>query len=87
MVPFKPGLGMLVAETDVPVIPCYLDGCFEALGPGQRWPSRRRINLHIGEPLVFASVSNNREGWVHIANETYTQVQKLAGRTVNQEVP
>ena len=28
---FKCGLGMLVAGTDVPVIPCYLQGTFKAL--------------------------------------------------------
>ncbi len=31
MMPFKHGLGMLVAETNVPVVPCGLIGSFEAL--------------------------------------------------------
>src|SRR5207253_4111230 len=30
---FKPGIGMLVAGTQVPVVPCYLQGTFEATPP------------------------------------------------------
>ena len=48
MLPFKPGLGMLVAETDVPVVPCYIHGCFEALHPDHQWPSPERISLNVG---------------------------------------
>jgi 1-acyl-sn-glycerol-3-phosphate acyltransferase len=76
--PFKPGLGMLVAQTNVPVVPCYLDGCYQALTPNQRWPRPRRIRLHIGDPLTFAAVANNREGWLHIATTTEQRVKALA---------
>ena len=77
MVEFKPGLGMLVANTAVPVVPCYLEGCFEALGPGHKWPRRRRIRLYVGAPLDFSNVASNREGWTHIAKEAYTHVRRL----------
>lgn len=77
MMDFKPGLGMLVAGTTVPVIPCYLEGCFEALGPGQTWPRRRRIHLRVGAPLEFSAVANDRDGWTHIAKETEAHVQRL----------
>jgi 1-acyl-sn-glycerol-3-phosphate acyltransferase len=75
---FKPGLGMLVAQTNVPVVPCYLDGCHQALPAEQRWPRPRRIRLRIGEPLTFESVANNREGWLHIAGATQERVKVLA---------
>lgn len=81
MLPFKPGVGMLVAETDVPVVPCYLDGCFRALTPHQRWPRPRRICLRIGEPLTFAAVPNNRDGWRHIAAAMEECVKSLAAAT------
>ena len=77
MTNFKPGLGMLVAET-VPVIPCYLEGCFEALRSDQKWPHRRRISLHVGTPLVFDGVKNDREGWLHIARRSEAKDQRLA---------
>ncbi|WP_088253665.1 lysophospholipid acyltransferase family protein [Fimbriiglobus ruber] len=75
---FKPGLGMLVAETNVPVIPCYLEGCHRAFAAGQLWPQPRRIHLRIGEPLTFAAVADNREGWLHIAATMEERVRALA---------
>jgi 1-acyl-sn-glycerol-3-phosphate acyltransferase len=81
MTRFKAGLGMLVAQTSVPVVPCYLDGCFEALRPGQKFPRWRHIRLRIGAPLVFTNVTNDRAGWLHIAAETETRVKGLATET------
>ena len=45
MMPFKHGLGMLVAETNVPVVPCGLIGSFEALPPNRKVPRPVRIKL------------------------------------------
>ena len=75
---FKPGLGMLVAETSVPVVPCYLDGSFEAMKPNQRLPRPRKIRLNIGEPVSFETVANQREGWVQIAETMERRVKELA---------
>jgi 1-acyl-sn-glycerol-3-phosphate acyltransferase len=77
MAKFKPGLGMLVAETNVPVIPCHLDGCFEALRPGRKIPSPSKIHLRVGEPLEFSAVTNNREGWIRITHEIQASVERL----------
>ncbi|MFO0876896.1 MAG: lysophospholipid acyltransferase family protein [Gemmataceae bacterium] len=82
MLAFKPGLGMLIAETDVPVVPCFLDGCYQAMVAGQRWPRPRPIRLHIGEPVIFKTVANNREGWIHIAAITQERVNALAPATI-----
>lgn len=60
---FKPGVGMLVAGSAVPVVPCYLDGCFAAMPPGSALPRRARIEVHVGRPLCFDGVANNRAGW------------------------
>jgi 1-acyl-sn-glycerol-3-phosphate acyltransferase len=78
---FKAGLGMLVAETRVPVVPCYLEGCHQALPAKQRWPRPRRIRLRIGEPLTFESVADNRKGWVQIAAAMQERVKALAPGT------
>jgi 1-acyl-sn-glycerol-3-phosphate acyltransferase len=77
--PFKAGLGMLIAGTAVPVIPCHLDGTFRAFPPEARWPRPRWIRLKIGSPLVFDSVRNGREGWEHITNEAHAALCRLAG--------
>jgi 1-acyl-sn-glycerol-3-phosphate acyltransferase len=79
---FKPGLGMLVAETSVPVVPCHLQGTFQALPPHQRWPRFRKITLRIGEPSAFPTVRNDREGWKEIARMTEARVRLLAGEQI-----
>ena len=78
MMPFKHGLGMLVAETNVPVVPCGLIGTFEALPPNRKVPRPVRIKLIIGEPLNFAATANNREGWSQIARSLESSIRNLA---------
>jgi 1-acyl-sn-glycerol-3-phosphate acyltransferase len=75
--PFKAGLGMLIAGTDVPVIPCHLHGTFLAFPAGTWWPRPRKLRLKIGQPLVFDSVPNGREGWNQIATQTNEAVRRL----------
>ena len=77
MGPFKAGLGMLVAGTPVPVIPCHLSGTSEALPAGCKIPRCRRIVLRIGKPLHFESTSNDRPGWNQIAQATEAAVRQL----------
>lgn len=79
--PFKAGLGMLVANTDVPVVPCHISGASEALPKGKHWPRPRHIRLTIGEPLSFAGLSNNKAGWDQIAAQTQSAVQDISNRT------
>ncbi|HEV3259080.1 MAG TPA: lysophospholipid acyltransferase family protein [Gemmataceae bacterium] len=82
MRPFKGGLGMLVAETSVPVVPCHLEGTFEALPPHRRVPSLRPIRMRVGEPVAFASVKNEQAGWKEIATRTEAAVRRLSGAAV-----
>jgi 1-acyl-sn-glycerol-3-phosphate acyltransferase len=78
MMPFKHGLGMLVAETNVPIVACGLTGTFAALPPNRKLPRPVRIKLVIGEPLEFASIANDRTGWSQIAQRTESAVRNLA---------
>src|SRR6267378_5572182 len=78
MMPFKHGLGMLVAETNVPVVPCSLIGTFDALPPNRKIPRPVRIKLIIGDPLDFPSTTNDRSGWSQIAKSVESSVRSLA---------
>jgi 1-acyl-sn-glycerol-3-phosphate acyltransferase len=80
MMPFKHGLGMLVAQTNVPVVPCGLVGTFEALPPHQKFPRPVTIKLLIGEALEFASTANDRTGWSRIAASVESAVRNLTGQ-------
>ncbi len=77
MMPFKHGLGMLVAETDVPVVPCGIVGTFEALPSNQKIPRPLKIKLVIGDRLRFASTANERAGWSQIAQSVESAVRAL----------
>jgi 1-acyl-sn-glycerol-3-phosphate acyltransferase len=74
---FKSGLGMLIAGTNVPVVPCSIAGAFQALPPHRVWPRFRQITLRVGEPLIFSSVKNDSEGWKEISQATEAAVRRL----------
>ena len=60
MSPFKGGVAQLVAGTNTPVVPCYLEGAFHAWPKGRPLPSPRKLTLTIGQPLTFAHLKKNR---------------------------
>jgi 1-acyl-sn-glycerol-3-phosphate acyltransferase len=81
MMHFKHGLGMLVAGTNVPVVPCSLVGTFEALPPHRNFPRPVAITLAIGDPLQFPSTANDRTGWSEVAASVESRVRHLAGQS------
>ena len=81
MKPFKHGLGMLVAETNVPIVPCGLVGAFEALPPDRKFPRPGVIKLVIGDALDFASAANDRAGWSQIAARVESCVRVLVAQS------
>lgn len=81
MGPFKPGLGMIVAGCDVPVVPCHLDGAFAACPPGTKFPRPAPLRLRIGRPLTFAGVENRREGWKKIGAQLESVVRALGAES------
>jgi 1-acyl-sn-glycerol-3-phosphate acyltransferase len=74
---FKSGIGRLVAESAVPVVPCYLDGCFRSYPPGARFPKPLRLTIKIGPPLRFDDIPDNRNGWDDIAQKLRRAVESL----------
>jgi 1-acyl-sn-glycerol-3-phosphate acyltransferase len=80
LMPFKGGLGRIVAGTGVPVVPCWLDGAFEALPPMRFWPRLVPISIRIGQPLGFAALADDRQGWEEIARTAEAAVRALMPR-------
>ena len=74
---FKPGLGMLVAGAEVPIVPCHLEGAHAACPPGSTVPRPRRLTLRIGAPLTFAATPDLREGWHSVAEQAQAAVRAL----------
>lgn len=78
MARFQPGIGALVAGTEVPVVPCFLHGAFAAWPPHRRAPRPARLRLVIGAPLRFDAVPSGREGWETVAQRCEDAVRALA---------
>ncbi|GGJ40200.1 lysophospholipid acyltransferase family protein [Neoroseomonas lacus] len=77
MAAFQPGIGVLVAGTEVPVVPAFLDGCHAAWPPERRYPAPRKLRLAIGAPLRFADVPATRAGWEDAARRCESAVRAL----------
>jgi len=80
MLAFRSGIGRLVARTTVPVVPCYLEGCFRAWPPGRHFSKPLSIGISIGPPMNFEDCSDDRAGWDSIAKRLKAAVENLAGR-------
>lgn len=74
---FRPGVGALVAGTNVPVVPCALRGTFAAWPKHGRIPHPRPIRLTIGPPRRFDGYDAHHEGAGRIARELHESVRGL----------
>jgi 1-acyl-sn-glycerol-3-phosphate acyltransferase len=48
---FQPGLAMLLAGTGVKVVPCRIEGAFEAWPATRKWPRPGKLRVRIGAPV------------------------------------
>jgi 1-acyl-sn-glycerol-3-phosphate acyltransferase len=77
MADFKPGLGLFLAGTQYPVVPCYLDGAHRAWPKGARFPRPRRVRLMIGAPRTYSELSAGKAAAIEISRDLQGQVQLL----------
>jgi 1-acyl-sn-glycerol-3-phosphate acyltransferase len=73
---FRPGIGSLVAGTDVPVVPCAIRGSFAAWRKGALLPRPYRLRLVIGEPRTYADLARGRDSNIRIAAELHAAVRE-----------
>ena len=74
---FKPGIGHLLAGSDIPAVPCNLRGAYEALPKGARVPRPRKLELRIGAPLHFQDIEATRDGCRAVAYDLRAAVAAL----------
>jgi 1-acyl-sn-glycerol-3-phosphate acyltransferase len=79
MARFKPGVGMLVAGSSMPVVPCHLQGTFDSLPAHGKIPRPARITLRFGKAHSFSDASQDREGWNTIGSVLEQAVRTLGG--------
>jgi len=74
---FKRGIGSLVASTLVSVVPCYLEGAFQAFPADKKFPRPRKLILTVGAPLRFPATPNDKDGWTEVAAKVEAAVRAL----------
>lgn len=66
---FRHGIGRLVAGTDTPVLPAYIEGAYLAWPKGSVIPRPRRITIAIGEPRRYTAAPATRAGAIAAAQD------------------
>ena len=70
--PFRPGLGLIAYELNVPIVPVHIEGTFQALPVGKILPVPKQVTVTFGSPIrVDAYRSGSRE---ISADEVYRKV-------------
>lgn len=81
---FRRGIGLLLAGTTHPVVPCYLKGTFTAWPKGTFIPRPARVRLVIGEARTYEHVEQTDAGILSICAELRGQVLALAPQLTTQ---
>jgi long-chain acyl-CoA synthetase len=84
--PFRKGVGILVKELKVPVLPAYIAGSFEAWPRGQSMPGIHRIGVRFGpvatpEALLSGEGSRGADDFETIVMRLRERVIALGGKT------
>jgi 1-acyl-sn-glycerol-3-phosphate acyltransferase len=66
---FRPGVALLAAGRDVPVVPCHLGGTHAALPKGAWCPRPKALRLTIGAPRVYTHLPPTKESAKRICRE------------------
>ena len=74
---FKSGIGALVAGRDVTVVPCFIDGSFQAWPKGKRFPRPRKVRLVVGTPRNYGDRRTDKNDICAIAAELRDAVNQL----------
>ena len=75
---FKSGIGRMVAESKVPVVPCRLEGCFRAWPADGSFVKPTRLSIKIGKPVTFENCPDTRAGWNTVAGRLHDCLENLA---------
>lgn len=74
---FRPGIGRLLVGTDLPVLPCRLEGGMRAWPKGKAIPRPFSLHLKIGAPRVYGHLEKSSASLRQICRELEECVSKL----------
>jgi 1-acyl-sn-glycerol-3-phosphate acyltransferase len=74
---FRSGIGRLVAGTDLPVIPCHLEGGLRAWPKGKLLPRPCKIHLRIGQPRLYSHLDKSSDSVKAVCDDLHDSVARL----------
>ena len=77
---FRSGIGRLVAGTDLPVVPCYLDGGVAAWPKGKIVARPFKLRLRVGQSCVYGDLEKSAESVQAICADLQQRVAELDPR-------
>jgi long-chain acyl-CoA synthetase len=80
---FRPGIGLLVRESNAPVLPVALAGLSELKQRGRGWFRSGRLTIRVGEPVVFSDEETPEQ----ITARLYEEVKALLDRADDRARP
>ncbi len=74
--PFRPGIGLMAIRLEVPVVPVYVKGAFEAWSKHERLPpGYGKIGVRFGRPLRFSGERDAEE----VTSQVENAIRRLGG--------
>jgi len=76
----KPGVGFIITKANVPVVPAYVAGSFDALPRGLNTLRRHPVAVFIGEPIIFDKSyygKRDKESYQKISDEIMLRIANL----------
>ena len=73
----EPGIGMIAARANVPVVPVHIIGSREAMPRNGSWHPFRPIRVVYGKPMRFTGDPKSREDFQKFADEIMSAISKL----------
>ena len=75
---FRSGIGRLVEGSNIPVVPCNIQGAFAAFPKGSRFPRPKKIRITIGKAVTYDHLPCGRSTVQTIVNDLHARVLSLA---------
>ena len=76
--PAQPGIGMIVAKTNAPIVPVRILGSYEAFPKNQKLPRKHSIFVEVGHRVKFPTVElNDRDSYQRLSEEIMRSLSSL----------
>ncbi|MFH1067148.1 MAG: lysophospholipid acyltransferase family protein [bacterium] len=77
--PGQPGIGLVIAKAQVPVLPVHVSGTYAAWPTEGKWKFFLPMRVSIGKPIVFTTPHHpTREDYQRISDEVMQAIAALA---------